>query len=216
MCPPVCMQEEGGGLLLSNPMACSPGVITPTSSLAPAPAPGGSIHSVNNGGITATASSSTATATAASASASHPHSSHSTHHHHHHYHPASSSSSSASQILRTSPPSAGNNNSLTQSLNYGSHMPTQHGGLSSLSSVGPGTSGSLTRGSERSSFGKGGVGGGGKNRSKSPALLRFFVRGGSAGSRKTSEVEEEDYGSSGSDHEDPFSVSILFIIIIIT
>ena len=207
------MQEEGGGLLLSNPMACSPGVITPTSSLAPAP--GGSIHNVNNGGITATASSSTATATATAAS--HPHSSHSTHHHHHHhYHPASSSSSSSTlQILRTSPPSTGNNNnSLTQSLNYyGSHTPTQHSGLSSLSSVGPGTSGSLTRGSERSSFGKGG--GGGKNRSKSPALLRFFVRGGSAGSRKTSEVEEEDYGSSGSDHEDPFSVSILFIIIII-
>jgi hypothetical protein len=114
--------------------------------------------------------------------------------------------------MRTSPPSAGsNNNGLTQSLNYGTQPPT-HGGPSS--SVGPGTSGSLTRGSERSSFGKGGGGGGGKNRSKSPALLRFFVRGSSAGSRKTSEVEEEDYASSGSDHEDPFSVSIVRVLYI--
>ena len=171
-CLHFCMQEEGGGLLLSNPMACSPGIITPTSTLAP-----GSIHNVNNG------------ITASSTAASHPHSSH--------HHPSSSSQQ------RTSPPSAGNN-SLTQSLNYSTHTP--HGG--SLS-VGPGNSGSLTRGisggsSERSSFGKGG-----KNRSKNPALLRFFVRG-NAGSRKTSEVEEEDYASSGSDHEDPFSVSIVY------
>lgn len=110
---------------------------------------------------------------------SHPHSSHPHHHHHHHHHPPS----------RTSPPSSGNCG-LTQSLNY-SHS-------SSSTPVN-----SLTRGGsgERSSFGKG------KNRSKSPALLRFFVRGG-GGSRKTSEVEEDDYGSSGSDHEDPFSVSI--------
>ena len=173
------MQEEGGGLLLANPMAYSPGGV-----IAPA-----SIHNVHNNGITAS-----------STPASHTHSSH-----HHHHHPSSSSSSSSSSTQRTSPPSAAANNGLTQSLNYGTHT---HGGSSS---GGPGNSGSLTRGigggsSERSSFGKGG-----KNRSKSPALLRFFVRG-SAGSRKTSEVEEEDYGSSGSDHEDPFSVSIVYIL----
>lgn len=161
------MQEESGGLLLSNPMACSPGIITPTSTISP-------------GSITTSSLSSTA------ALASHPHPSH--------HHPSSSSQ-------RTSPPSA-SHNSLTQSLNYNTH-----GGSSS---TGPGNSGSLTRGisggsSERSSFGKGG-----KNRSKSPALLRFFVRG-SGGSRKASEVEEEDYASSGSDHEDPFSVSIVQI-----
>ena len=104
----------------------------------------------------------------------------SSHSHYHHHFPSS----------RTSPPSSSGNSGLTQSLNY-SHS-------SSSTPVN-----SLTRGGsgERSSFGKG------KNRSKSPALLRFFVRG-SGGSRKTSEVEEEDYGSSGSDHEDPFSVSI--------
>lgn len=95
---------------------------------------------------------------------------------------------------RRSPPSLSGNGGLTQSLNY------THTSASSSSNP----TGSLTRGGsgERSSFGKG------KNRSKSPALLRFFVRGsGGGGSRKTSEVEEEDYASSGSDHEDPFSVS---------
>ena len=44
-----------------------------------------------------------------------------------------------------------------------------------------------------------------KSRPKSPSLLRFFVRGSS---RKSS-ADEEDYASSGSDHEDPFSVSQL-------
>ena len=147
-------------------MACSPGIITPTSTTSP--------------GITTSSS---------TAAASHPHPSC--------HHPSSSSQ-------RTSPPST-NHNSLTQSLNYNTH-----GGSSS---AGPGNSGSLTRGisggsSERSSFGKGG-----KNRSKSPALLRFFVRG-SGSSRKASEVEEEDYASSGSDHEDPFSVSIVQIVVL--
>ena len=185
------LQDEGGGLLLSNPMACSPGIITPTScTLAPA-----AIHNVHNtnNGIMASSSS--------TAAASHPHSSH--------HHPSSSSSS----LQRTSPPSAFAANSLTQSLNYSTYTPHGGGGGGGLSftGLGPGNSGSLTRGisgggsSERSSFGKGG-----KNRSKSPALLRFFVRG-SAGSRKTSEVEEEDYGSSGSDHEDPFSVSMYIV-----
>ena len=94
--------------------------------------------------------------------------------------------------LRTSPPSSSANNGLTQSLNL-SHSSSASTPVSTLTRGGSG---------ERSSFGKG------KNRSKSPALLRFFVRG-TGGSRKTSEVEEEDYGSSGSDHEDPFSVSFL-------
>ena len=44
-----------------------------------------------------------------------------------------------------------------------------------------------------------------KSRPKSPSLLRFFVRGG--GNRKASE-EEETVDSAGSDHEDPFSVSV--------
>lgn len=163
-----CMQEEGGGLLLTNPMACgsvSPGIVTPAGSTTP-------------GALNVTASSSSSTT-----AASHPHTSH-------HHHPSSSQ--------RTSPP-----NSLTQSLNFGTH------GGGGGSSAGLGNGGSLTRGggsNERSSFGKGG-----KNRSKSPALLRFFVRG-SGSSRKTSEVEEEDYASSGSDHEDPFSVSVCSIL----
>ena len=67
---------------------------------------------------------------------------------------------------------------------------------------------SLSRASnERSSFKN-------KSRPKSPSLFRFFVRGHSAGGggRKVSyDVDEEDYGadaSSGSEHEDPFSVSV--------
>ncbi len=60
---------------------------------------------------------------------------------------------------------------------------------------GPG--GPIARTSERGSFKK--------SRPKSPSLLRFFVRGG--GNKKQSvEADEEDLGSSGSDHEDPFSV----------
>lgn len=52
----------------------------------------------------------------------------------------------------------------------------------------------IARNSERGSFKK--------SRPKSPSLLRFFVRGGS---RKVSSADEEEYGSSSSDHEDPFS-----------
>ena len=146
----ILSQEEGGGLLLSNPVAC--GSISP----------GGPMS--------------------VSAASSHHHTPHP--HNHHPHHPPS----------RTSPPSS-SNAGLTQSLNY-SHS-------SSSTPVN-----SLTRGAtgERSSFGKG------KNRSKSPALLRFFVRGSSSG-RKTSEVEEEEDVSSGSDHEDPFSVSGVAIIL---
>ena len=140
-------QEEGGGLLLSNPVAC--GSISP------------------GGPMTG------------SSTSSHHHSSHP--HNHHPHHPPS----------RTSPPSSSNTTGLSQSLNY-SHSSSS----TPVNSITRGASG------ERSSFGKG------KNRSKSPALLRFFVRG-SGGSRKTSEVEEEDYASSGSDHEDPFSVSLI-------
>lgn len=44
-----------------------------------------------------------------------------------------------------------------------------------------------------------------KSRPKSPSLLRFFVRG----STRKSSADEEDYASSGSEHEDPFSVSLL-------
>ena len=147
----VSSQEEGGGLLLSNPVAC--GSISP----------GGPMS--------------------ASSTASHHHPSH-PHNHHHHHHPHHPPS-------RISPPSS-SSAGFTQSLNYA------HSSSSTPVS-------GITRGGagERSSFGKGS-----KNRSKSPALLRFFVRG-SGSSRKTSEVEEEDYASSGSDHEDPFSVSIV-------
>ena len=53
----------------------------------------------------------------------------------------------------------------------------------------------IARNSERGSFKK--------SRPKSPSLLRFFVRGGS---RKVSSADEDEYGSSSSDHEDPFSV----------
>ena len=56
----------------------------------------------------------------------------------------------------------------------------------------------IARNSERGSFKK--------SRPKSPSLLRFFVRGGS---RKVSSADEEEYGSSSSDHEDPFSVRSL-------
>lgn len=58
--------------------------------------------------------------------------------------------------------------------------------------------GQISRSSERSSFK-------GKSRSKSPSLFKFFQRGG--GNRKVSaeEPEEDDYASSSSDHEDPFS-----------
>ena len=79
---------------------------------------------------------------------------------------------------------------------------TQNGGLflhnpmcSDFSSGAPGLQARAS--SERGSFKK--------QRPKSPAILRFFVRGGS---RKESSADEEDYASSGSDHEDPFSVGV--------
>ncbi len=56
-----------------------------------------------------------------------------------------------------------------------------------------GAGGQIARTNERGSFKK--------SRPKSPSLLRFFVR-----KKVSADADEEELGSSGSDHEDPFSV----------
>lgn len=58
------------------------------------------------------------------------------------------------------------------------------------------TGGQIARTGDRGSFKK--------SRPKSPSLLRFFVRGVSK--KASVDAEDEELGSSGSDHEDPFSV----------
>lgn len=43
---------------------------------------------------------------------------------------------------------------------------------------------------------------------KSPSLLRFFVRSGSGRKGSSADEDQEDYASSGSEHDDPFSVPV--------